>query len=411
MPMFGYTGRNARGEKMAGVVESPSAQAVASWMLTAGITPVSIKERSSDARPAWLRALAGLEALTPVDLLLFTRQMGVMIKAGVPMMQALASIQKSTRKPRLTDLLQNLRDDLDRGHELSAALARHPKFFNEYYVAMVQVGEGTGRLEEIFRRLFEQLEFEEAMRKKLKSAVRYPSFVMMAILAAVVILNLYVIPVFAKVYAGFKVELPPLTNLLIGTSNFFVNYWWVMFGFAVLGAYFFRSWLGTPQGRYKWDKAKLGIPVLGPIMVKGTIARFALSLSIASRSGIPLMQAFTLVSRVVENAFYEQRILQMRDGVERGDSMLRVATTAGVFSPLELQMIAVGEETGEIDDMLEQVAKMHQADVEYEVDRLSETLEPLLIALASGVVLILLLGIFLPLWDLGQVQLKAARGQ
>ena len=409
MPMFAYTGRNSRGEKMAGRVESPSAQAVASWMLTAGITPVSIAERPEDERPGWLKMILGAATLTHTDLLLFTRQMGVMIKAGVPMMQSLASIQKSTQKPRLTHLLQALRDDLDRGHDLSAALSRHPKFFNEYYVAMVRVGEGTGRLEEIFRRLFSQLEFEQQMRQKIKSAVRYPSFVLSAILAAVVILNLYVIPVFAKVYSGFKVELPPLTNLLIGVSSFFVNYWWLLLGFAVIGIYLFRSWIGTTEGRYKWDKAKLRAPILGDILVKATIARFALSLSNASRSGIPLMQAFTLVSRVVENAFYEQRILQMRDGVERGDSILRVAQTAGIFSPLELQMISVGEETGEIDEMLEQVARMYQDDVEYEVDRLSDTLEPLLIGLAAVVVLILLLGVFLPLWDLGQVQLKSIR--
>lgn len=405
MPMFNYSGRNARGETMQGQVESPSPQAVASWMMTAGITPIRIKAQAEDTRPEWLRRIMGERALADVDLLLFTRQMGVMVKAGVAMMQALAAIQKSTRKPRFVRLLQTLRDDLDKGHELSAAIARHPKFFNEYYVNMVKVGEGTGRLEEIFRRLFVQLEFEKHMKQKIKGAVRYPSFVMTAIVIAIAILNLYVIPVFAKVYAGFKVALPPLTQLLIGVSNFVVNYWWAIVAAVVLAVYAFRSWIATRDGRYTWDKYKLRIPIVGSIVVKGTIARFCLSLAIASKSGIPLMQAFTLVSRVVENAFYEQRILQMRDGVERGDSMLRVAQSAGIFTPLELQMIAVGEETGEIDDMMEQVAKMYQDEVEYEVDRLSESLEPILIAAAAVVVLILLLGIFLPLWDLGQAAL------
>ncbi|HEV8096691.1 MAG TPA: type II secretion system F family protein [Burkholderiales bacterium] len=405
MPLFNYSGRNARGEVMEGQVESPNPQAVASWMLTAGITPIRIREQQDDARPEWLRKILGEKALTDIDLLLFTRQMGVMVKAGVPMMQALAAIQKSTRKPRLVRLLQALRDDLDKGHELSAAIARFPKFFNEYYINMVKVGEGTGKLEEIFRRLFVQLEFEKHMKQKIKGAVRYPSFVMTAILLAAGILNLYVIPVFARVYAGFKVSLPPLTLLLIAISNFVVDYWWALVAGAVLAAYGFRSWTNTPDGRYTWDKNKLHIPIIGSILLKGTVARFSLSLAIASRSGIPLMQAFTLVSRVVENAYFGQRIIQMRDGVERGESMLRVAQSAGIFTPLELQMIAVGEETGEIDEMLEQVAKMYQDEVEYEVDRLSESLEPILIGCAAVLVMILLLGIFVPLWDLGQVAL------
>lgn len=406
MPVFDYSGRNARGEMMEGQIESNSPQGVASWMMSAGITPIMIKARAEDARLDWLRGIVREGTLTDVDLLLFTRQIGTMVKAGVPMMQALAAIQKSTRKPRLVRLLQAMRDDLDKGLELSSAIAHHPKFFNEYYVNMVKVGEGTGRLEEIFRRLFTQLEFEKHMKQKIKGAVRYPSFVMTAIVIAVAILNLYVIPVFAKVYAGFKVALPPLTQLLIAISDFVVNYWWAIVAAAVLAIYAFRSWIGTRNGRYAWDKNKLRMPIIGSIVVKGTIARFAMSLAIASKSGIPLMQAFTLVSRVVQNAFYEQRILQMRDGVERGESMLRVAQSAGIFTPLELQMIAVGEETGEIDDMLEQIAKMYQDEVEYEVSRLSETLEPILIAAAAVVVIILLLGIFLPLWNLGQVAIK-----
>jgi MSHA biogenesis protein MshG len=406
MPMFDYTGRNPRGEAMQGQIESQNSQMVASWMLSAGITPIVIKPVAMNARPDWLRKLVGEPALSDVDLLLFTRQMGTMVKSGVPMMQALAAIQNSTRKPRLVRLLQAMRDDLDKGIELSGAIAHHPKFFSEYYVNMIRVGEGTGRLEEIFRRLFVQLEFEKHMKNKIKGALRYPSFVLTAIAIAIMILNIYVIPVFAKVYSSMRVSLPPLTQVLIGVSNFTVHYWWAMVAAAVLAFYAFRSWTGTREGRYTWDKHKLRIPIIGSIMVKATIGRFAMSLAVGSKSGIPLMQAFTLVSRVVENAYYEQRILQMRDGVERGESMLRVAQSAGIFTPLELQMIAVGEETGEIDEMLEQVAKMYQEDVEYEVGRLSESMEPVLLAAMAVLVMILLLGIFLPMWDLGTVATK-----
>jgi MSHA biogenesis protein MshG len=378
-------------------------QAVALWMMNAGITPISINPQKNESASGALRKMLGEPALNDMDLLLFTRQMGTMVKAGVPMMQSLTSIQTSSRKVRLRELLQNIRDDLDKGLDLSAAMAHHPKFFDEYYVNMVRVGEGTGRLEEIFRRLFSQLEFQKQMKQKMKGAVRYPMFVMIAIAIAMAILNLYVVPVFAKVYANFKVDLPPLTKILIASSHFALNYWWAVIGVAILAVFLLRSWVRTRDGRYIWDKSKLRLPIIGSIIVKSTVARFALSLAVASKSGVPLIQAFTLVSRVVENAYYEQRILQMRDGVERGETILRVAQSAGIFSPLELQMIAVGEETGAVDDMLEQVAKMYQEEVEYEVSRLSESLEPILLAGMAVLVLILLLGIFLPMWDLGQI--------
>jgi len=331
------------------------------------------------------------------------------MKAGVAALQALAAIQKSTLKPRLVKLLQEMSDDLDNGLELSTAMAHHPKFFNDYYVSMVRVGEGSGRLEEVFRRLFNQLDFQKQMKQKIKGAVRYPMFVMIAIGIGIAILNFYVIPSFAKVYGGLGAELPLLTKVLVGTSNFTVNYWWAVITALVLAVYAFRSWAATRDGRYILDKYKLRIPIIGSIIVKATNARFALSLAIASRSGVPLMQAFNLVSRVVENVYYEERILQMRDGVERGESMLRVTQSAGIFTPLEVTMIAVGEETGLIDDMLEQVAKMYQEEVEFEVSRLSESLEPILLAAMAVLVLILLLGIFLPMWDMGQAMLHPTK--
>ena len=406
MPIFRYTGRNVLGESMEGKIESLNPHGVASWMVSAGITPITITPVADDTRPQWMLGLLGEGAFTEVDLLMFTRQMGTMAKSGVPMLQALSAIQKSTTKPSLMRVLQQIRDDLDKGLELSAALSQHPKLFGEYYINMVRVGEGTGSLVEIFRRLFVQLEFEKNLKQKIKAAVRYPSFVLIFISIAVVILNMYVIPVFAKVFAGAKMTLPLVTQILIGTSNFTANYWWLILGGVAMLVWGIKATLKNPAGRYRWDRFKLKIPIIGNIINKGCIARFAMSLALASRSGVPLRQAFTLVSRVVENTFYEQRILQMRDGVERGESIFRVAQSAGIFLPLELQMISVGEETGEIDDMLEQVASMYQEEVTYEVERLGVTLEPILIAAAACIVMILLLGIFLPMWDMTQLARK-----
>ena len=403
MEVFEYKGRSSRGEIMTGTIESPSQDAVAQWMLTTGISPITIKVQRDSAReaPAWLRRIMEHGALKIRDLLLFTRQMATMVKAGVPMIQSLASIQKSTINTALVRILRGIRADLEKGVDLSTALSHHPKLFNEYYVAMVRVGENSGQLEEIFRRLFAQIEFEDHMQKKIKSALRYPSFVLIAIAIAVGILTLFVIPVFATFFDKFGATLPLMTRILIGASDFAVNYWWFVLG--VIGGCFygFKLFVGQPSGRYAWDKFKLRIPIAGGILQKATLARFCRALATASKSGVPLVQAFTLVSRVVDNAFYEERILAMRAGIERGESMLRVSQAAGIFMPLELQMIAVGEETGDIDGMLAKVADIYQEDVEYEIGRLSETIEPIVMLAMGVLVLILMLGIFLPMWQLG----------
>lgn len=407
MDIFEYRGRNKRGEIMQGVIESSNAQVVASWMMDAGIAPIHIRVQSNNkSRPVWLRALMGGGSLKLIDLLWFTRQMATMVRAGVPMMQALAGIQKSTANPALVDVVREVRTDLEKGIPLSGAMAHHPEFFNEYYVSMVRVGEGSGQLEEIFKRLFVQLHFERSMNMKIRAALRYPSIVLIVIFIAIAIMALFVIPVFAKTYVRFQASLPPLTLLLLAISDFTVHYWWAVL--AIMGSAYigFRLYIKWPNGRYKWDKFKLALPIVGKIIKKATLARFCRSFASASKSGVPLVQAFTLIARVVDNAFFEERILLMRDGVERGESILLVAQTAGIFTPLELQMISVGEDTGDIDGMLNQVADVYQEEVEYEVSQLNESIEPVLLAFMGILVLILMLGVFLPMWDLGSVAFK-----
>src|SRR5262245_35830375 len=325
MAMFNYKGRNERGEPMEGRIEGVNPRGVAAWMVSAGITPIDITPVADDKRPQWLRDLRPEGKFDANDLLMFTRQMATMARSGVPMFQALTAIHKSTVKPSLVRMLQQIRDDLDKGLELSAALLKHPKMFDEYYVSMVRVGEGTGNLLDIFRRLTVQLEFEKSVKQKVKAATRYPSFVFIALGIAIVILNVKVIPTFATAFASQKMELPILTQFLIGFSNFTINYWWLLLGGIALFIWSVRVYLAQPVGRYQWDKFKLKIPVIGKILAKACIARFSLNLAIANRCGVPLREALTLVSRVVENAFYEQRIVQMRDGIQRGETIFRAA--------------------------------------------------------------------------------------
>lgn len=408
MELFQYRGRSKRGDIMTGTIESPNQDAVAAWLVSAGIAPISIQLKDESSKlPKWLAKLVEAATIGLRDLLLFTRQMFTMVRAGVPIIQALGSIQKAARNPVMIRTLRTMRADLEKGLDLSTALSRHPKVFDEYYVSMVRVGENAGQLEEIFRRLFDQLVFENSMQKKIKSALRYPIFVMSAIAIAIGILTVKVIPVFAGFFDKFHAKLPWMTRFLVATSDFAVAYWWLVIA-VIAGAYFiFKSYTNTQQGRYYWDRLKLRFPVIGSILVKATLARFCRSLATALKSGVPMVQAFTLVSRVVDNAFYEERILGMRSGIERGESLLVVAQSAGIFTPLELQMIAVGEETGDVDGMLAQVSDIYEEEVEYEVSRLSETMEPIILVFMGILVLILLLGIFMPMWQLG----AAAKGR
>ena len=405
MELFEYRGRNKSGDLMQGTIEAANAEGVVRWMVSMGISPVDVRVKADPLKdqPQWLKSLQGVRALNQMDLLLFTRQMGTMFRAGVPLIQAINSLKSSSSNPAMTELLRSISSALDKGSEFSAALAQHPKFFTEYYVNMVTVGESAGELDEVFLRLYEQLDFDRRMRQKIKSVLRYPMFVMIAISAALVIMMVYIVPVFAKIYTGMKAELPAITKFLITISEFMTQKWWLMLLIVGGVVWAIRRYLATPKGRLEWDKRKVNLPVLGSLLRKATTARFCRSFATAMKAGVPIVTSLTLVSRVVENAFYADRIAQMREGISNGESILRSFVSAGIFSPLEIQMIAVGEETGDVDGMIQQLASLYQEEVEYEASKLAESLEPILLAFMAVLVLILLLGIFLPMWNLTSV--------
>ena len=402
MPFFAYKGRNGRGEAVHGVLEGADSGAVAGQLFGIGVVPLEIKPSAPPrAETTGLNFSFGKQKVTHIEVLLFSRQMYTLLKAGVPIMGALKGLEESTVNPTFARVVRDLRESLDAGRELSMSLARHPQVFGPFYTAMVSVGEQTGRLEEVFLRLFHHLEFEKFMRDQVKAAVRYPAFVIVTMGIAIVIINIWVIPAFAKVYAGFKAELPTMTKLLIGFSNFMVEYWpYLLVGLiaAVLGT---RAWVNTAAGRMVWDRLKLRIPVAGPIIQKATLARFARSFALAFRSGVPVTSGLSMVANTVDNVFISERINRMRDGVERGESVLRTARDTQVFTPVVLQMIAVGEESGALDDLTEEIADMYQREVEYDLKNLSAQIEPILIIMLGILVLILALGVFLPIWDLG----------
>lgn len=405
MPFFAYKGRDSKGASVQGVLENADSNAIANQLFNLNITPIEIQEQTNPAASKGISINLFEEKIETIDVMLFSRQMYTLLKAGIPIMNALNGLQASTNNKAFAIVIGNIRESLGSGRELSSALAQHPKVFSSFYINMVRVGETTGMLEAVFMRLFEHLEFERHMRDQIKAALRYPTFVVIAMAVAIVVVNMFVIPAFAKVFQGFGAELPLMTRVLLGFSNFMVATWPYLIAALVGAALLFRSYTTSITGKYNWDSFKLKTPIAGKIIQKATMARFARSFSLASKSGVPITTGLRLVAQTADNDYISQKIDQMREGVERGESILRTATNAGVFNPIVLQMIAVGEESGTLDDLMQEVADMYQRDVEYEIKTLGAQIEPILIVFLGVMVLILALGIFLPIWDLGKVAL------
>lgn len=412
MAHYDWRGRNNRGEAVSGTLEALSEGGVADQLRALGVAPVHIAVATVVQET---QTKGPLEFLSrrPVeveDLLVFSRQMYTLNKAGVPILRAFAGLEASATKPAMVEMLKDIRSSLDQGRELSAGLARHGEVFGNFYIAMIRVGEMTGRLTDVFLRLNEHMEFERDVRERIKQAMRYPSFVLMAMAAAIVILNIFVIPVFAKVFAGFNTQLPLITRGLLGFSNWMLNWWPLLLALGIGAVLGVRAYLRTPAGRYRWDARKLQLPIVGEIILKATLARFARSFALASQSGVPLVQGLTVVAQTVDNAFIGARIEQMRDGIERGESISRCAAATGIFTPVVLQMINVGEETGELDNLLFEIATMYERDTDYRIKGLSAAIEPVLLAIIGVLVLLLALGVFLPLWNMGQAAMGKGGG-
>jgi MSHA biogenesis protein MshG len=413
MATYAWRGRNNRGEAVSGELEAMTEGGVVDQLMAIGVSPVHIAPKVAKAEtPAgdnfWTRI--NRKPVVVDDLLLFSRQMYTLNKAGVPILRAFAGLQASASKPAMVDMFKDIRSSLDQGRELSASIARHQALFGGFYVSMIRVGEMTGKLTEVFLRLTEHMEFERDVRERIKQAMRYPTFVMIAMAVAITILNIFVIPVFAKVFAGFNTELPLITRGLLGFSAWMIAWWPLLLAGVVGGVVAIRAYLRTPEGRYRWDARKLKLPIVGEIILKATLARFARSFALSSQAGVPLVQGLTVVAQTVDNAFIGSRIEQMRDGIERGESISRCAAATGVFTPVVLQMINVGEETGELDNLLFEIADMYERDTDYAIKGLSASIEPILLAVIGVLVLLLALGVFLPLWNMGQAAMGRGGG-
>jgi MSHA biogenesis protein MshG len=399
---FSYKGRAADGKMVHGTAPGESIEQVAQRLLGTGVTPLEITPQGVVAGSLDLEKLGrriGLGRVTTSDLVMFSRQMYTITRAGIPLLRGLRGLVGSTHNAHLRETLEDVLGSLEGGRDLAASFARHPEIFPKLYVSIVSVGEATGTLEKSFQRLTEYLAQEKDMHDRVKGALRYPTIVVITIVLAAMFLSTFVIPKFAPVFAQLKGELPLPTKILLGSSAVFRDYWLHAIGVIALVVFAVRHWLRTPDGRMKWDTFKLRMPVLGKLMYEATLSRINRSMAISLSAGLPMTQTLAVIARSSGNVFMSERIGMLAANVERGESLHRAASASGLFSPLVLQMIAIGEETGALPELLDEAAGYYEREVDHSLKNLSSSIEPILIVGVGGMVLILALGIFMPLWE------------
>jgi len=404
MPEFEFKGRSGNGQLVDGEIEGANTNVVAGLLMDRGVTPISIVEKNEQIDVLEVfRDRFNLHKVSIEEMLMFTRQMGALIKAGIPITRAISGILESVENPLLIKSLRDILEQLESGRSLSVACARHPRVFSNLYISMIQVGENTGRLEETFFQMADYIDRNRRITQNIKTALRYPTTVIIAIAVAMVILNLFVIPKFASFFEANELELPWQTVLLLNMSGFFVEYW-VFVGIALLAlALGFRHYINTPDGKYKWHKFIVNAPLIGEILNRAMMARFARSFAMAYSAGVPIVQAMGVISRSIGNEYISSHVNSMREGIERGEALTRTAHRTGMFTPVVMQMFSVGEEAGNLDEMMTFIADFYEEEVDYDVKTLSDKIEPLIYVAIGAMVLVLALGIFVPMWDIAQL--------
>ena len=397
MPQYRYKARDKEGGLHAGSMEARGREAVADQLSTMGYIPVLIEEQEPPmVRPDFLAWFARVK---PQDLIIFTRQLATLMSAAIPLLLSLGTLEKQTENPRFKKTIADIRREIEGGVSLSGALAKHPAIFSKMYVSMIQAGETAGILDDILDRLALLAEHEAETRARVKAAVRYPMIVVIAICVAFAVLVTFVIPKFMAVFAQFKTELPLPTRILIHINYIVQHYWYLIIlgiGFFVWGVTWYMR---TPKGRWQWDRVKLRLPVFGLLFQKVALSRFARIFGALQKSGISMILTLEIAAETTGNVVIARAVEEMSDSLREGKNLHEPMEASGMFPPLIVQMMAVGEETGDIDIMLNKVADYYDSDVEYTLRNLSTMIEPILLLFIGGMVLFLALAVFLPMWN------------
>ena len=401
MPFYRYKARDKYGALSVGTFESNGREAVAGHLDSLGYIPVLIEEENPGL--TFSQLFPQFEPITATDLIIFSRQLATLISAGIPFMASFTALEEQTENPKLKKTINQVRRDVEGGSTFADALAKHPKVFSAMYVSMVRAGETGGVLDEILNRLAMLAEHDAETRARIKAATRYPKIVVVALVVAFGILVSFVIPKFAAMYANFKVVLPLPTRMMIGLHQIVQQYGLLILAAAVAAFIGFKKYIDSPRGRLWWDGFKLKVPIFGPIFTKTALSRFARVFGTLTRSGLPVLQTLEIVSNTVGNVVIARVVDNVRDSARQGRGIVQPMKVSKVFPPIVIQMVAVGEESGKMEEMMMKVSEYYDRDVEYAIKNLSSSLEPVLLAVIGVAVLFLALAIFMPWWNLVNV--------
>ncbi|MDR3067510.1 MULTISPECIES: type II secretion system F family protein [Comamonas] len=392
--LFEWEGKDRNGKIVRGETRAGGENQIQAMLRRQGVTPSKIKKRRT----------RGGKKIKPKDIALFTRQLATMMKAGVPLLQSFDIVGRGNTNPNVTKLLNDIRSDVETGTSLSAAFRKFPLYFDSLYCNLVEAGEAAGILESLLDRLATYMEKTEAIKSKIKSALMYPTSVMIVAFVVVTVIMIFVIPAFKEVFTSFGADLPAPTLLVMGISEYFVQYWWLIFGVLGGGIYFFmQAWKRNERVQQFMDRTMLKLPIFGVLIEKSCVARWTRTLSTMFAAGVPLVEALDSVGGASGNYLYKNATDKIQQEVSTGTSLTVAMANANIFPSMVLQMCAIGEESGAIDHMLGKAADFYESEVDEMVAGLSSLMEPIIIVFLGTLIGGIVVSMYLPIFKLGQV--------
>lgn len=399
---FAYRARDNHGAAVSGEVEAPTLDAAQSMMTERSLIPMSLREM----KPGSI-SLEGIKNMfnrvKMEEVMVFTRQFYTLFKAGVSIDTILATLAKQAMGKALREAIDGIRSDIGKGASLSQSFRQHPRVFDELYISMISAGEEAGILEQTLSELVKLIEKDEAIKRNIKSALFYPKIVVFVLCGAITTLMMMVVPKFKEFFGHYKAELPLPTRILIGTSDFMVNYWFFIPIIIGTAMFFFKRYAATRSGRYTLDRIKFQTPIFGELTMKVANARYGHILSALYKSGLAMSRSLDVVANVIGNEAFGQEVRLMRDDIQRGMGMAEAMQLRSYFPPVVIETTAVGERTGSLDEMLEAVAEHFELEVNHTVKNLTTLLEPILLVGIFGIVTVVALAIFLPIWGMSSI--------
>ena len=398
MATFAYKARNRQGEILQDQIDGTDKMSVASQLRQQGMMVIDIKEQGVAQKDI----LEPFKKVKSTDLVVFTRQFATMINAGLPIVRSLYVLSEQTDNPKLTEVVVAVRKDVEAGLALSEALEKHPKVFSRLYVEMVRAGEIGGILDGVLLRIADQLEDDQELRRKVKSAMTYPVIVLILAVLAASFMLIFIVPIFARMFEDLGGTLPLPTRVAMGISGVLTSIFGVfIYAGLIGGVLFFLRWKSTENGRKWWGKVSLKLPVkIGDVIQKVALARFARTLGTLSAAGVPILQAIEITAASSGNWVIENALLKTREAIREGIPIYQPLESEPVFPPMVTRMIAVGEETGDLDGMLTKIAEFYESEVDATVKALTSIIEPLMIVVVGGIVGGIIVAMYLPMFKI-----------